>query len=539
MTNQVLSREATQEKIKEGVDLVADAVKVTLGKGGMNVLLIRDNLLPIITKDGISVAKEISHEDPFVNAGCMMVKEVSSKTNDLAGDGTSTSAVLAQALINEAYEVMKTSKINPIRLQKDLETSCQEVVKHLKKLSKPLKSSSKLRSIANISSNGDKEITDLVIKAINSAGRKGIITVEEDEDKEESQVEIINGYQVDSPFYNAGFITDHSKFTAEYKDMFIVLYDGHLESMDDLTQVVNSVTTIQAVEIEGEQVNVPEIGNLLIMANNIDPHLENDLLTVSANGFKILVVKSPSHGMERTDILNDIAIITGGEVFHKEKKPLTSATKDKLGFAKSVISDVNKTLIISESRDISERIDIVKEQLKNYVGSTKQKDNIKTRLGKLEGGVAIIKVAGKTTTERREKTDRVEDALRAVQSCIDEGYVSGGGSTYLKISSLLSGDNEATKIMKKVLQAPFLQVYKNAGIEVNDKITHLQEVGYGIGIDIDTAAETDLFKIGVIDPTKVARLSIENATSVAGVFITLGASSYNGESIIKMQNYGG
>jgi len=525
--HQVLSREETQEKIKQGIDLVVNPVKVTFGRGGVNVLLIRDNLLPVVTNDGVSVARNIQHEDPFVNAGAMLVKEVCARTEELCGDGTSSSAVLTQALFNEIQKVLKNRSINSIKLKRDLEKVTEEVVVHLKKLSQKPKSKIRLREIAEISANGDKEIAELVYKAIKKVGETGVIKVEESEDVD-SRVEVVDGYQLDTPFYNAGFITNHDKMTAEFSNMNVLLYEGYLETFDDLVPTINAITDFTDPEN-------PRVGGLLILCDTIDPNTENQILNFKSLGHNFMILKTPLYGIQRTELYQDIATLIGAEVYCKEKgKPLTEVTLEGLGKVKKVVSDVNKTLLIGTEGNTSERVNTIKEQLKNYQGASKEKQTIKDRLGKLEGGVAMIYVGGGSKSDKREKTDRVDDALKAVKSCIEEGYVAGAGVTYLTIANMLQGTNEATQVMKEVLKAPFLQVYENAGINGEEYLDYILSAPYGSGIDIDNGEKVNLFNIGVIDPTKVSRLALENAVSVVSLFTSLGASSFNSEPLMQM-----
>ena len=526
-SHQVLSREETQEKIKQGIDLVVNPVKVTFGRGGVNVLLIRDNLLPVVTNDGVSVARNIQHEDPFVNAGAMLVKEVCARTEELCGDGTSSSAVLTQALFNEIQKVLKNRSINSIKLKRDLEKVTEEVVVHLKKLSQKPKSKIRLREIAEISANGDKEIAELVYKAIKKVGETGVIKVEESEDVD-SRVEVVDGYQLDTPFYNAGFITNHDKMTAEFSNMNVLLYEGYLETFDDLVPTINAITDFTDPEN-------PRVGGLLILCDTIDPNTENQILNFKSLGHNFMILKTPLYGIQRTELYQDIATLIGAEVYCKEKgKPLTEVTLEGLGKVKKVVSDVNKTLLIGTEGNTSERVNTIKEQLKNYQGASKEKQTIKDRLGKLEGGVAMIYVGGGSKSDKREKTDRVDDALKAVKSCIEEGYVAGAGVTYLTIANMLQGTNEATQVMKEVLKAPFLQVYENAGINGEEYLDYVLTSEYGSGIDIDSGEKVNLFNIGVIDPTKVSRLALENAVSVVSLFTSLGASSFNSEPLMQL-----
>lgn len=527
MENKIIFGIEAQTKFKDGVDLVANTVKVTLGKKGLNVMCVRDGMLPVITKDGVSVAREVQDKDPIINAGAMAVKQVAVKTVDDAGDGTSRGAVLAQAIIEFAQEELKTT--NAITIKNGIDVATSEVVKHLKNFSKKTKSVKRIKEIAEISANGDKEIANLVVEAIQKVGQFGVIKTEEVE-RAESNVEISTGYEFDSPFNSWSWITNHEKLTAEFKNMNVLLYEGHLEDWAELVVPINAVTSEDGQKVDG----------LLIIADSIDQQVERQLLEYKSQGFKFMYVKSPSFGARRTETLIDIATLIDAEIFSKERgNGLENVTKEKLGKVKKVVTDSDKTVLIGGEGNIVERVKTVEEQLKSYKGTQKDKDYIKERIGKLTGGVAIINVGGYSDVERREKTDRVEDSLCAVRASLEEGFVAGGGVTYLQISKLLDNFETAeknrvgVKIIQKALLAPFLQIYENAGIEGANHIDYLQSAEYGAGLDIETEEYINLFERGIIDPTKVERVAIQNAASIAGTFLTIGAIVYNNEPIIR------
>jgi len=527
LDNTILHGAEAQNKFKEGVDLVANTVKVTLGKKGRNVMCVRDGMLPVITKDGVSIAREVQHSDPIINAGAMAVKQVAVKTVDDAGDGTTTSSVLAQAIVEFAQEELKTT--NAITIKNGIDVATAEVVNHLKNFSQKTKSIKRIKEIAEISANGDKEISKLVVDAIKKVGQFGVIKTEEVE-RVESSVEISTGYEFESPFNSWSWITNHEKLTAEFKDMNVLIYEGHIEEWKDLILPINSVTSEDGQRVDG----------LLIIADSIDQQVERELLEYKSKGFKFMYVKSPSFGARRTETLIDIATLIGAEVFSKERgNGLENVTAEKLGKIKKVVTDTDKTVLIGGEGDVKERVKTVEEQLKVYKGTQKDKDYIKERVGKLTGGVAIINVGGYSDVERREKTDRVEDSLCAVRASLEEGFVAGGGVTYLQISKLLDKFETAeknkvgVKIIQKSLLAPFLQIYENAGIKGANYLDYLQSAEYGTGLDIETEEYINLFEKGIIDPTKVERVAIQNAASIAGTFLTIEAIVYNNEPIIR------
>jgi len=540
LENKVVYGQEARKLLKEGVDLVANAVKVTLGAKGMNVMCVRDLLLPIITKDGISVAKEIESEDPIINAGSSLIKQVSNQTNEVAGDGSSSSVVLAQAIVHEADEVLNTGKVNAISLKRGLDLALDFSLKHLDKLKTKSSSLKTLKNIANISTNGDKEISDLVVDAIKKVGKNGTIKVEETEELK-SSVELSLGYELDVPFSLAEFINDREKFEAVFEDMNVLIYQGHLKDKRQLNKAIELSTT----KDENGELGVFE--GLLIICDNISGHVQKEILEFSYQGFKMMNLRSPSFGARKNETLKDIASLIGAKVYSEDLgDDLDNVTLEGLGHIDKVISDANKSVLIGgkgNQEEIKERTAIVKQQIKNITGGKKETEYVKERYSKLTKGVAVIKVGGYSAPEKREKTDRVEDALCAVRACLEEGYVAGGGVTYLNISNALKSakietrnedEQKGVEVLVKALEAPFKQILENAGMQdqTENYIHNIQNSQYyGDGIDLQTQEYVDLFKRGIIDPTKVERLALQNAVSISGTFLTLGAITYNSASI--------
>ena len=537
MKNKVLLKEDARKKIKEGVDLVANPVKITLGAGGKNVVCVRDNMMPVITKDGVSIAQEVQSDDPIVNAGALAVKQVAKQTNDLAGDGTTTSTVLAQAIINEAEKELKNTNkyfglykvkgANPISLKRGIDKASEEVIKNLKQLSQKSSNIYTLKNIAKISANGDKEISDLVVEAINKVTKDGVIKVEEVESIK-SEIETTNGYEFDSPISSYMFITNEEKITAEFDDMNVLLYEGYIEDFNQLDETIKAVFDHEKNKFT----------SLLIIADQISTPVERQIIKFKTEGAKIMYVKSPSFGARRTEVMQDIASVIGARVYKQDE--LSEVTAEGIGRVRKVISDVNKTTLIGGQGNTQERIEVVKKQTKTIQGGKKEKDFVKERLGKLTGGIAIIKVGGYSAVERREKTDRVEDALCAVKACLEEGFVAGGGATYLQIAEKLKTTDVSFKnkdeekgfnVVVRALSAPFKQIMLNAGIESQEIENIIRTASYGQGFNLITEQVEDLLKAGVIDPTKVSRLALLNATNISGMFLSVEAIVYNNTPI--------
>lgn len=539
MKNKVVYGQEARKLLKEGVDLVANAVKVTLGAKGLNVMCVRDILLPIITKDGISVAKEVCSENPIIDAGASLIKQVSNQTNEGAGDGSSSSVVLAQAIVHEANQVLDAG-VNAISLKRGLDLALDFSLNHLKKLKNGSSSLKTLKNIANISTNGDKEIADLVVTAVKKVGKSGTIKVEETEELI-SSVEVANGYELDVPFSIAEFINDREKFEAVFEDMNVLIYQGHLKDKRQLNKAIELSTT----KDESGELGVFE--GLLIICDNISGHVQKEILEFSYQGFKMMNLRSPSFGARKNETLKDIASLIGAKVYSEDLGDnLDDVTLEGLGHIDKVVSDANKSVLIGgkgNETEIKERTAIVKEQIKNITGGKAETEFVKERYSKLTKGVAVIKVGGYSSPEKREKTDRVEDALCAVRACLEEGYVAGGGVTYLNISNALKSakietrnedEQKGIEVLIKALEAPFRQILENAGMkeETDNYIKNIQSSQYyGDGIDLQTQEYVDLFKRGIIDPTKVERLALQNAVSISGTFLTLGAITYNSTPI--------
>lgn len=542
MKNKVVYGAEARKYLKKGVDLVANPVKVTLGAKGLNVMCVRDLLLPIVTKDGVSVAKEVESNNPIISAGVSLIKQVSSQTNDLAGDGTTSSVVLAQAIVNEADKVLNEGT-NAISLKRGLDLALDFSLKHLQKLKNKSSSLKTLKNIANISTNGDKEIADLVLGAVNKVGKTGTIRVEETDDLV-SSVFVADGYELDVPYALAEFINDREKFEAVFEDMNVLIYQGHLKEASQLNQAIRlSTLPSQQEDKDGE------FQGLLVICDNISGHVQKEILEWSYRGFNLMNLRSPSFGGRKNETLKDIAALIGAKVYSEDLGDnLDEVTAEGLGHIDKVISDANKSILIGgkgNEKEIKERTAIVKEQIKNITGGKTETEFVKERYSKLTKGVAVIKVGGYSTPEKREKTDRVEDALCAVRACLEEGYVAGGGVTYLNISHALKSakietrnqdEQKGIEVLVKALEAPFRQILENAGMqeETENYIKNIQSSQYyGDGIDLQTQEYVDLFKRGIIDPTKVERLALQNAVSISGTFLTLGAITYNSTPIFS------
>lgn len=536
MDNTVIYGKEARKILKEGVDLVANGVKVTLGAKGMNVLCVRDLLLPVLTKDGVSVAKEICSQNPMVDAGASLIKQVSNQTNEGAGDGTTSSVVLAQALVHNADEVLNEGS-NAISLKRGLDLGLDFSLKHLKKLSNKSTSLKTLKNIANISTNGDKEISNLVIEAIKKVGKNGTIKIEET-DELKSYVTLSKGYEMDVPYAHPEFVTDREKFEAVFEDMKVLIYQGHLKDTTQLNEAIRLCTN-EKNEFEG----------LLVISDNISGHVQKQILEFKHQGFNLMNLRSPSFGGRKMECLRDIAVLTGAKVYSEDLgDSLDNVTLEGLGHIDKVVSDANKSVLIGgkgDKKEIEERVKTVTSQVKTITGGKSEKDFVKDRLSKLTKGVAVINVGGFSPPEIREKTDRIEDALCAVRACLEEGFVAGGGVTYLNIAQELKTSEIKTKnkderkgieVLIKTLEAPFTQILENAGLgnEVKHYIHNIQNSQYyGDGVDLQTQEFTNLFDRGIIDPTKVERLALQNAVSISGTFLTLGAITYNSESIFS------
>ena len=502
--------------LKTGVDALANAVKVTLGPKGRNVVIDRKFGAPSVTKDGVSVAKEIELKDPIENMGAQMVKEVASKTADIAGDGTTTATVLAQALINEGMRNV-ASGANPMDLKRGMDKASVAIVKELKKMSKEVGSdNSKIQQVATISANNDNTIGTLIAEAMKTVGNEGVITVEEAKGME-TTVTTVEGMQFDRGYLSPYFVTNPEKMEVELDNPFILIHDKKISNMKDLLPVLEQTA----------QSGRP----LLIIAEDVDGEALATLVVNKIRGsLKIAAVKAPGFGDRRKAMLQDIAILTGGQVISEETGlKLENASADDLGTAEKITIDKENTTVVNgvgKKADIKARIGQIKAQIESTT-SDYDKEKLQERLAKLAGGVAVLYVGAATEVEMKEKKDRVDDALHATRAAIEEGIVPGGGTAYIRAAALISkmvGDNndETTgmKIVLRSIEEPLRQIVANAGGEGAVVVNAVREGKNDFGYNARTEVYENLYKAGVIDPTKVTRVALENAISISGMMLT-------------------
>jgi chaperonin GroEL len=516
MAKQLLFGEEARRSLQRGVDKLANAVKVTLGPRGRNVVLDKKYGSPTIINDGVTIAKEIDLEDPFENMGAQLIKEVASKTSDIAGDGTTTATVLAQAIYTEGMKNI-TAGTNPMPVKRGIEKATNAVVEELKKLSKPVKDKTEIAQVATISANNDKEIGNLIADAMEKVGNDGVITIEEAKGTE-TTLEVVEGMQFDQGYTSPYFVTNPDKMIAEIEDPYILIYDKKISSMKELLPILQEVVqqgkpiVIISEEVEGEALATLVVNRL-------------------KGTFTCVAVKAPGFGDRRKAMLEDIAILTGGRVISEEiGLKLEKAELAMLGRAKKVVVDKDNTTIVEGSgakKDIQARISQIKKQIED-TKSDYDKEKLQERLAKLSGGVAVINVGAATETEMKEKKARVEDAMHATKAARAEGIVPGGGVALLRAGEILdkmtSADEEekvGIKIIKKALEAPIRQISFNAGVDgavIMDKI--LKETNKAIGFDATDGKFKDMVTAGIIDPTKVTRSALQNAASIASLLLT-------------------
>jgi chaperonin GroEL len=505
-----------REKMLRGVDILADAVKVTLGPKGRNVVIEKSFGAPRTTKDGVTVAKEIELDDKFENMGAQMVREVASKTNDLAGDGTTTATVLAQAIVREGARSVAAGS-NPMDLKRGIDLAVNAVVASLKDKSKKVTSNDEIAQVGTISANGDTEIGHMIARAMQKVGNDGVITVEEAKSLE-TELEVVEGMQFDRGYVSPYFVTNTEKMTVELEDLYLLIHEKKLSGLQPMLPLLEAVV----------QTGKP----LLIVAEEV----ENEALaTLVVNklrgGLKVAAVKAPGFGDRRKAMLEDIATLTGGTVISEDLGiKLENVTLAMLGRAKRVTIDKDNTTIVDgagNKSDIEARIKQIKVQIEETI-SDYDREKLQERLAKLAGGVAVIKVGGATEVEVKERKDRVDDALHATRAAVEEGIVPGGGVALLRtLQSLdsLKVENEDQKIginiVRRALQAPARQIAQNAGDDGSVIVGKILENGsYNWGYDAQTGAYVDLVAKGIIDPTKVVRTALQDAASVAGLLIT-------------------
>ncbi|NSW82356.1 MAG: chaperonin GroEL [Syntrophothermus sp.] len=505
--------EEARRSLEKGVDTLANAVKVTLGPKGRNVVLERKFGSPTITNDGVTIAKDIDLEDPWENMGCQLVKEVATKTNDVAGDGTTTATVLAQAMIKEGLKNVAAGA-NPMIMKRGIEKAVKVAVEALKEISKPVESKAAIASVASISA-ADTEIGDLIADAMEKVGRDGVITVEESQSVGTS-LEVVEGMNFDRGYISPYMITDPDKMEATLSEPYILVTDKKISSINDILPVLEKVV----------QTGKP----LLLIAEDVEGEALATLVVNKLRGtFTCVAVKAPAFGERRKAMLQDIAILTGGEVASEELGvKLENVTLNMMGRARQVRVKKDETIIIDgagSEQAIKERINQIKKQIEE-TKSEYDREKLQERLAKLAGGVAVIQVGAATETELKEKKHRIEDALAATKAAVEEGIVAGGGTALINIMKKLedidaNGDERTgVLLVMKALEEPLRQIANNAGIEGSVVVQKVKELEAGIGFNALTGEYEDMIKAGIIDPVKVTRSALQNAASIAGMLIT-------------------
>ena len=505
-----------RSKMKNGADALANAVKVTLGPKGRNVVIDKKFGAPQVTKDGVTVAKEVELEDRFENMGAQMVKEVASKTNEQAGDGITTATVLAQAIINVGIKNV-TAGANPMDLKRGIDKAVAAVVAELQKNSQAVGDDySKVEQVGTVTANNDSMIGKLIADAMSKVKKDGVITVEEAKGTE-TEVKVVEGMQFDRGYISPYFMTNGDKMEAVLDNPYILLTDKKISTMKDLLPVLEPIAR------EGKE--------LLIIAEDVDGEALTTLVVNKLRGtLKIAAVKAPGFGDRRKEMLQDIAVLTGASVVSEERGyTLENATLDMLGKAEKVTITKENTTIVGGSGDkkaIAERVESIRRQIETST-SDYDKEKLKERLGKLAGGVAVLYVGATTEVEMKEKKDRVEDALNATRAAVEEGYLPGGGVAYIRAAQCLdklTGENEdettGIHIVAKAIEEPLRQIAQNAGVDGSVIIQKIKEGKADFGYNARTGEYAKMYEAGIIDPTKVARVALENAASVAGMFLT-------------------
>jgi len=505
-----------REKMLQGVDILANAVKVTLGPKGRNVVIDKSFGSPRTTKDGVTVAKEIELEDKFMNMGAQMVREVASRTNDEAGDGTTTATVLAQAIVREGAKAVAAG-MNPMDLKRGIDLAVTEVIADLSRRSKKVKDSEEIAQVGTISANGEAEIGQLIAQAMEKVGNEGVITVEEAKSLE-TELEVVEGMQFDRGYLSPYFITNADKMVAELEDPFILLHESKLSNLQAMLPVLEAV--------------VQSSRPLLIIAEDVEGEaLATLVVNKLRGGLKIAAVKAPGFGDRRKAMLQDIAILTGGQVISEDLGiKLENVTLDMLGTSKKVRITKDDTTIVDgagKKTEINARVSQIRKQIEE-TSSDYDKEKLQERLAKLAGGVAVLRVGGATETEVKERKDRVDDALNATRAAVEEGIVPGGGTALLYGSAKLeklegaNADQQAgVNIVRRALQAPIRQIVENAGVEGSIVVGKLlEQKSKTFGFNAQTEAYGDLVEMGIIDPTKVVRTALQDAASIAGLLIT-------------------
>jgi chaperonin GroEL len=505
-----------RDGLKRGVDALANAVKVTLGPKGRNVIIGKSFGAPQITKDGVTVAKEIELDNPLENMGAQMVKEVASKTNDLAGDGTTTATVLAQAIVKEGLKNVAAGA-NPMDLKRGIDKAVDAIVKDLEKQSKKVGNSSEMiKQVASISANNDDTIGDLIAKAFGKVGKEGVITVEEAKGTD-TYVDIVEGMQFDRGYLSPYFVTDADKMIADLDNPYVLLFDKKISNLQEILPILEPVA----------QSGRP----LLIIAEDVEGQaLATLVVNKLRGGLKIAAVKAPGFGDRRKAMLEDIAILTGGTVISEERGfSLENADLSMLGTAETITIDKDNTTIVNgagKAEDIKARVNQIKAQIETTT-SDYDKEKLQERLAKLAGGVAVLYVGAASEVEMKEKKDRVDDALNATRAAVEEGIVAGGGVALVRAKAVLEklaseNNDEATgiQIVARAIESPLRTIVENAGGEGSVVVAKVMEGKKDFGFDAKSGTYVDMLKAGIIDPKKVTRIALENAASVAGMILT-------------------
>ena len=504
-----------RKALEAGVNQLADTVRVTLGPKGRNVVLAKSYGSPLITNDGVTIAKDIELEDAFENMGAQIVKEVATKTNDVAGDGTTTATVLAQAMINEGMKNLAAGA-NPIILRKGMKKACDKAVEAISEMSQTINGKEQIARVASISA-GDDEVGQMVADAMEKVSNDGVITIEESKTMQ-TELDLVEGMQFDRGYISAYMSTDMEKMVAELDNPYILITDKKISNIQDILPVLEQI-------VQGGQ-------KLLIIAEDVEGEALTTLIVNKLRGtFQVVAVKAPGYGDRRKEMLQDIAILTNGKVISEELGyDLKDTTLDDLGRAKSVKVTKENTVIVDgfgTKEDIQGRVNVIKAQLEETT-SEFDKEKLQERLAKLAGGVAVIRVGAATETEMKEAKLRMEDALNATRAAVEEGIIAGGGSAYIhaakKVAELvtdLEGDEKTgAKVVLKAMEAPLFHISANAGLEGSVIINKIKESQPGIGFDAYNEKYVDMIEAGIIDPVKVTRSALQNATSVASTLLT-------------------
>ena len=516
---EILFDSKAREKLKIGVDKLANAVKVTLGPKGRNVVIEKSFGSPVITKDGVTVAKEIELEDKFENMGAQMVKEVASKTSDVAGDGTTTATILAQAVFSEGVKLVAAGR-NPMAIKRGIDKAVESVVAELEALAKPTRDQKEIAQVGTISANSDATIGNIIAEAMNKVGKEGVITVEEAKSME-TTLEVVEGMQFDRGYLSPYFVTDPERMVCELDDPLILIHEKKISSMKDLLPILEQVAKMSRP--------------LLIVAEDIEGEALATLVVNKLRGtLQVCAVKAPGFGDRRKAMLEDIAILTGGQSVSEDLgKKLENITVAELGKAKRIIVDKENSTIVDgagDSEKIKARVKQIRAQIEETTSSY-DKEKLQERLAKIVGGVAVIHVGAATETEMKEKKARVEDALNATRAAVEEGIVPGGGVALVrcvksldKIKPADDDEHAGIDIVRRAIEEPLRQIAGNAGFEGSIVVAKVRDGKDGFGFNAATGEYEDLIKAGVIDPKKVTRIALQNSSSVAGLLLTTEAA---------------